>query len=326
MKNRLFIGMICVAMLLSLMGLVGCETTGRDPRGDGVLTVVSTTFAGYDFARQILGDAMSGAVELILLGKPGQDMHDYEPTAEDIITLTEADVLVCLGGTAERWLDATVQSSGNTTLVRVEMMAVCETMAETPTAGMDHTGHDHAAGESCDHTGLIGADEHVWLAPGNAIAVAEAIGAALIEVDSASADKWTKNTAAYVAELTTLRDEFAAMRAAAVRDSILIADRYPFAYLVRELNVTAYAAFPGCSSETSASFATQTFLIEKTKELGLPYIFVIDGSDGRVAEVVAAESGAEVLTLDSIQVVSDRQNTYVGMMRKNLEALQKALC
>ncbi len=325
MKKTVFVWMLCATIFLSAVCLFGCETAGPDPKGDGVLRVVTTTFAGYDFARQILGDAMSGAVELILLGKPGQDMHDYEPTAEDIITLGQADVFVCLGGTAETWLDAALRSSGNETVIRVEMMEVCETMAEVPTEGMDHTGHDHADGESCDHAGLIGADEHVWLAPGNAISIAKAIGKALIEVDEAQADQWQQHTDAYVAELTSLQQDFTTMRAAAVRDSILIADRYPFAYLVRELNLTAYAAFPGCSSETSASFATQTFLIEKTEELGLPYIFIIDGSDGRVAEVVAAESGAEVLTLDSIQVVSDRSETYVAIMRRNLEALKKAL-
>ncbi len=326
MKNKVLILMLCATLLLSALGFVGCETAGPDPKGDGVLRVVTTTFAGYDFARQILGDAMSGAVELILLGKAGQDMHDYEPTADDIITLAGADVLVCLGGTVEKWLEATLSSSGNTGVIRVEMMSVCETMAETPTEGMDHTGHDHADGEACENEGLIGVDEHVWLAPGNAIRVAEAIGRALCEADAAQADRWQASTAAYVAELSALRDEFAAMRKAAVRDSVLIADRYPFAYLMRELNLTAYAAFPGCSSETTASFATRIGLIEKTRELGLSYIFMIDGSDGKVAQAVAAETGAEVLTLDSIQVVSDRSKTYIGIMEKNLEALKKALC
>ena len=66
-------------------------------------------------------------------------------------------------------------------------------------------------------------------------------------------------------------------------------------------------------------------LIEKARELDLPYVFVIEGSDGKVASVVAAESGAEILTLDSVQVVTDREKTYIGIMRQNLEELKKAL-
>ncbi len=313
-------------MVLGLLGgacggLSGCGTAGADPAGDGVLTVVATSFAGYDFARQIMKDAPDGMVSLILLGKPGQDMHGYEPTADDITTLASADVLISVG--SETWLDATLKSAMNEKALRVEMMAVCDRMDETPTEGMEVGGHDH--GHIDGACALIGADEHVWLSTENAETIAAAIGDAICRVDGANADRWQANTAAYVAELKQLTADYGALLTVAVRDTVLIADRYPFAYLMRQLKLTCYAAFPGCSSETSASFETQTFLIEKARELSLPYIFVIDGSDGRVAEVVAAESGAEVLTLDSIQVVTDRSKTYVGIMRKNLEQLSKAL-
>jgi zinc transport system substrate-binding protein len=67
-------------------------------------------------------------------------------------------------------------------------------------------------------------------------------------------------------------------------------------------------------------------LIERTKEWGLSYIFIIEGSDGKVAEVVAGETGAQVLTLHSMQVVSDYENTtYLAVMKQNLENLKKAL-
>ncbi len=306
----------CV-LAASLLAFTGCTTAKPDPRGDGVLTIVSTTFAGYDFARQLTKGAPEGTVELILLGKTGQDMHGYEPTAADIITLSSADVLICLGSSVETWLDATLKASMNQTVVRVDMMTVCDTMD----AEHDHE-HDHGEDDACS---LIGEDEHVWLSPSNAILIASAIGDALVEVDTNQKSLWENNKSAYLAELTTLRDDFAAMRAGAVRDVILIADRYPFAYLVRELNLTCHAAFPGCSSETSASFETQTFLIDKTKELALPYIFIIDGSDGKLAGTISDATGAEVLTLHSIQVVTNRESTYIDLMRANLENLKKAL-
>ncbi len=314
-KNVLTGGLILC--LLSAM-MTGCTTARPDPRGDGVLTVVATTFAGYDYARQITKNAEAGSVKLVLLGKAGQDMHSYEPTAADITTLSEADVLICLGGSVETWLDATLRSAMNEEVLRVEMMAVSETLES------EHD-HDHAEGETCDAEGLIGADEHVWLSPVNAVAIAAAVGDALCRADEANAAVWRAGTDAYVAELSALWEDYKAMRAAAVRDTVLIADRYPFAYLVRDLDLTCHAAFPGCSSETSASFETQAFLIEKAKELALPYIFIIDGSDGKVASVVAAESGAEILTLHSCQVVEDLSVTYIDIMKENLENLKKAL-
>ncbi len=309
-----------------LIGFSGCGEAHADPRGDGVLTVVTTSFAGYDFARQLTKGAPAGMVDLILLGKTGQDMHSFEPTAADIVTLSKADILIEVGN--ESWLDATLRSSLNEQVVRVNMMTVSDTMSTTPTEGMDTSGahdHDHDHGNIDGACALIGTDEHVWLSTVNAKKIADAVGHALIEVDAPNRDLWETGLAAYAAELDKLTADYAAMRAGAVRNTILIADRYPFAYLVRELDLVCHAAFPGCSSETSASFETQTFLIKQARELALPYIFIIDGSDGRLAGVIAAESGAEVLTLDSIQVVTDKSKTYVGIMRENLGKLKKAL-
>ncbi len=304
-KLLIYILIFCFAASV----LVGCAAK-VDPRADGVLTIVTTSYAGYDFARQLTKNAPEGAVELILLGKSGQDMHSFEPTAADITAIAHADVLLCVGN--ETWLDGAIRSSMNRTLVRVDMMAVSETV--------EHE-HDHEHKDDEPN----GADEHVWLSTENAEHIVAALGEAMIGVDEENSLLWQENLTSYAAELAVLTADYAAMREGAVRDTILIADRYPFAYLVHQLDLTCYAAFPGCSSETSASFETQMFLIEKAKTLALPYIFIIDGSDGKVARVVASESGAEILTLDSIQVVTDREKTYVGIMRKNLEQLQKAL-
>lgn len=323
--------LLCATLLIGSVALLaGCGDANQsadDPAKDGVLTVVCTNFAGYDFAREITrGYADTKEVRILLLGKPGQDMHSYEPTAADILTVRTADVVVCVGGSSEQWLESTLRAAQNEAVTRVTMTEVCDTMEDTYTEGMD-TDHDH----DHDHTGdedscgLIDMDEHVWLSVENAMRITAAMEQAFVKADPTHAAVIEAGAEAYLAELATLRSDYAAMMEGAVRDSILIADRYPFAYLVRELGLTCYAAFPGCSSETSASFATQTFLIEKTRALQLPYIFMIDGSDGSVAATVAKETGAEVLTLDSLQVVTDYETSYIAAMRKNLENLKKAL-
>ena len=323
MKRNLKYGallLVCLTLVTGVAALfAGCASTaGPTPAEDGRITVVCTNFAGYDLARGLVTNYRKsggeGQVDLILLGKDGQDMHSYEPTAADIITISTADLLISVG--AEQWLDATVASSGNQSLLRVSMMEACDTLA-------DH--HDHAHGADDEACALIGADEHVWLSVENAIRINEAIEDALCKVDPENAYVWEPCGEAYRAELTALWADYTAMMANAVRHTVVIADRYPFAYLFRDLGLECVAAFPGCSSETSASFATQTLLIEKTKEWNLPYIFVIEGSDGKVAATVAAETGADILTLDSMQVVTNRETTYLHIMRQNLENLKKAL-
>lgn len=313
--------LLCLTLILTVGAvLAGCgDSADSAAANDGCTTIVCTNFAGLDLARGLLKNYQksggAGKVELILLGKDGQDMHSYEPTAADIITISTADILVCVGG--EQWLDATIRSSGNQSLTCVTMMEACDTME----GEHDHD-HNHGSDGAC---ALIGADEHVWLSVKNAIRINQAIEDAVCKVDADNAQAWKSSGEAYRAELTALWDEYTAMMATATRDTVVIADRYPFAYLFRDLGLNCVAAFPGCSSETSASFATQTMLIEKTRELNIPYIFVMEGSDGKVAATVSAETGAEVLTLNSMQVVTNREDTYLEIMKQNLENLKKAL-
>lgn len=317
--KKFFIMLLCLSLCGSaLWGLTACDSGNMDPTADGCTTVVCTNFAGLAFARSLLNtytqNGGAGKVELTVLGKPGQDPHSYEPTAADIITLSRADVLVCTG--AEGWLEATVSSSGNKTLSRVTMMEVCDTIE----GEHDHD-HDHGDGACA----LIGQDEHVWLSVNNAIRITEAISHAIQGVDVENAVAWQACEKTALDELTALRGEYTAMMETASHKTVVIADRYPFAYLFRDLGITCIAAFPGCSSETSASFATQTMLMDAVKTNQLSYIFIMEGSDGKMAEVVAEETGAEILTLNSLQVVSDFEIDYLQVMRNNLENLKKAL-
>lgn len=316
--------LLCLCLALLSGGMLACSSPQHDVRADGVLRVVCTTYPAYDMARSVITPADgSGDIEteIILLGRPGQDMHSYEPSAQDIITLSTADVLVSVGDTAEPWIKGALSSANNPQLIRVDMMTVCGVTGEA--CNLDHD-HEH---EHSDET-----DEHVWVSVKNALRISDAIAqAALGSVgDQAIATAIAAARDAYCAELLALDQQYEAMVASAQRKELLIADRYPFAHLMKDYGLTCHAAFPGCSSETEASFATQTELIETVKALDLPYIFVIDGSDRKVAETVAKETGAEILVLHSCQVITEAELqaglSYLDIAEENLENLRKALC
>ena len=313
---------ILISLCLTLLLGVGTVLGGCQPATDRTgTTIVAVGFAGYDFARSVLSryteNGGDGVVQLIILGKPGQDMHSFEPTAQDIITLAGADVVICTG--AEGWLDAALASSGNTSARVVSMMEACDVYAA------DHD-HDHAHSHEDGSCALIGNAEHVWLSVDYAGRIIRGITDALKQADPENAAAWEASAGQYTAELEALDTEFHDAVKTAVRKQVVVADRHPFVYLFSELGLDCVAAFPGCSSETSASFETQVKLIEFTKTHELPYVFIIEGSDSKVAQVVADETGAEILTLNSLQVVTDYENTtYLSVMRQNLENLKKAL-
>ena len=320
MMKKIIPVLLCMTLLLSVTALfAGCSEGPITTADNNGTTIVVTSPAAYALVRPLthnyVEDGGTSIVTVVPLYKPGQDIHSFEPTAKDIISLVSADVVVSTG--SEGWLESSLRASGNTSARVVSMMEVCDIHA------VEHD-HDHSHEDSA--CALIGNDEHVWLSVENAIDITHAVAEALRQVDGGSGAVWTAHEEKVCGELRALANEYTDMMTTATKRTVVVADRHPFSYLFRDLGVGCVAAFPGCSSETSASFETQTALIEAVRENGLAYIFVMEGSDTKVAGVVAGETGAEILTLNSLQIVSDYENiSYIETMKGNLENLKKAL-
>ena len=115
---------------------------------------------------------------------------------------------------------------------------------------------------------------------------------------------------------------------AAKNKTLVFADRFPFLYLTRDYGIKYYAAFPGCSAETEASFEAITFLSGKIDELGLKYIMTTESPAAQIAQTVrnnTADKNEEILVLNSMQSTSNDDGDYLSVMEKNLEVLKKAL-
>ena len=91
MKNKIYSFLaVAAALLLLVPGATGCSQSEAPVSEDGwTLTVVTTLFPQYDFARQLAGE--KGEVSLLL--PPGVESHNFEPTPADIINIEKADLL-----------------------------------------------------------------------------------------------------------------------------------------------------------------------------------------------------------------------------------------
>ena len=118
------------AGLLALLFLAAAVTAGcaRRPETteDGRLKVVTTLFPYYDFVRQVAGDR----VNLALVVPAGMDSHSFEPTPADMITIQEADVLICNGGEMEHWLSQVLDSIDKSHMKIVTMMDYVDAVEE----------------------------------------------------------------------------------------------------------------------------------------------------------------------------------------------------
>ena len=307
----------CLILALLVGAVSSCAEAERE---DSVLSVVCTTFALYDWTREIVGGY--AGVEIVLLADGGKDFHSYEPSVRDMRVISECDLFIGVGGSSEKWLVEYLESSTvvpRRTLLLMELLEE-ELLYETEVTEGHHSHEEHSHGEY---------DEHVWLSPRLALKACRGILEALAALDGAGAEQYIRGYEAYAEKLSTLSAQYERVASEAVQKTLVFADRYPFAYLLNECGLAAYAAFPGCSSESEASFETVASLATKTEELGLSYLLAVEGSNLKIANAVAgAVKGytPSILLLDSLETVKDKQaESYLARMSDNLEVLTIAL-
>lgn len=315
--KKTFIFFLSILTLLSLFSSCS-DTSVQNIPDDGKLTVLTTVFPVYDWTRNVAGDRCS----VIYLDKSGTDMHSFEPTANDIIALANADIFIHIGGVSDEWVDSALESAKNSSLVTLSLISVTGVLEEETVPGMQTHEHKH-------ETDVTEYDEHIWLSLKKAQKSVDAISDALCKADKENEEFYKANAKAYNEKLSKLDEEFEFTVESAKRNTILVADRFPFRYMAEDYGIEYFAAFPGCSAESEASFETITFLIEKTKELSLPCILVIENSDSKLAETIKSETNTEILTLNSCQSVRqddiDKGFTYLSAMEANLSTLTEAL-
>lgn len=309
-------------MLVLALVLCGCGAeTETAAQSDG-LSIVTTVFPAYDFARSIAGDLAN----VTMLVPPGTESHSFEPSPRDILRIGSCELLICNGGESEAWLETI--TDGLDGEVRILTMLECvDALEEEIKAGMQHREHTHD--EHDDHGDEKEYDEHVWTSPMNAVRICRAICAELCAADPDNAAVYIDNTGNYCAELLKLDEAFRTVCEGTDRHTLIFADRFPVRYFVEEYGLEYYAAFPGCADDAEPSARTVAFLIDRVREDNIPAVLYIEFSDRKMADVICAETGCEKLLFHSCHNVGADELadgvTYLELMWSNVETLKEAL-
>ena len=352
MKNK-FSKILGVA--LSSLIVPFCASCNTNNSGDK-MSIVTTIFPEYDWVMNVLGEKKDNADVTLLLDN-GIDLHSYQPTPKDIVTISKCDLFIYVGGESDEWVDDALKQAINKDMKVINLMetlgdAVKEEEVIEGMEGHDHDHeegedhdheegedheeeHDHEEGEEHDHDheeGEVEYDEHVWLSVKNAEVIVKEIGKSLAAIDKDNASVYNANVTSYVNSLKELDKKYADAVKAGAKDTLLFADRFPFRYLVDDYNLKYYAAFVGCSAETEASFETIKFLAGKVDELGLNVILKIESSDGGIAKTVkdaTTNKNQTIMTMDSLQSASTKEykagRNYLSVMEQNLTVLKEAV-
>lgn len=327
-----YIAILLVAAMATL-GISACQKENSNQetkvQKDSDMKVVTTIFPEYDWVRQIAGEE-ADQMDITMLLDNGVELHSYQPTAEDIMKISDCDLFVYVGGESDAWVDDVLKQAKNKDMQVVNLLDVLgnSVKEEEVIEGMEPEEEEEEGGEEEEPE----YDEHVWLSVKNAEVLSKAIADALEKADPDHKDVYQENASAYSEKLKNLDAKYQEVVEGASQKTLLFGDRFPFRYLVDDYGLSYYAAFVGCSAESEASFETISFLANKVDELGLKDIMALENSNQKIAKTIienTKEKNQKILTLDSMQstISDDVKNgtTYLSVMEKNLEVLKEAL-
>lgn len=336
-----------IVLFLTTILCIGalCACSGGTKIPDTRKNIVCTIFPEYDWTKELI-KGKEDEFNLSLLLDNGVDLHNYQPTAEDMIEISTADLLIYVGGESDGWIEDAIKNVKDKDIVVVNLLELVgedlkeeelvEGMRAPRNEAEDDISHEgDAENKENSHGNYEEApeyDEHVWLSLRNAKKCVQGIESALREVDFEGVDVYTQNANQYIKKLEKLDAEYEKAVSNAKTRTILFGDRFPFRYLTDDYGLKYYAAFLGCSAETEASFETITFLSSKMDELGLGCIFVLENSDDRIAKTIINNTKMKeqkIIVIDSLQSVTKKEiesgATYLGIMEDNLLKLKEAL-
>lgn len=321
---------LCVCLLAGISAFTACSSAENGNENNSKkLNIVCTIFPEYDWVKEILGDKADNADITLLLGS-GVDLHSYQPSASDIVKISECDMFIYVGGESDEWVEDVLSTAGNENMSVINLLDVLggsvkeeETVEGMQVEDEHEHGHDEEEAEY---------DEHVWLSLKNAAVFCEYIAQRLSEIDTENGDYYIENSDSYIEKLAELDKEYKKSVDEAEKTTLLFGDRFPFRYLTDDYGLSYYAAFAGCSAETEASFETISFLAGKADELGLNAVISIEGTEHKIAQTIVENTenkNQKVLTLDSMQSTTSKDiknnASYLSIMQKNLEVLKEAL-
>lgn len=341
MKNisKKIFGLILAGAVL----ITGCTAkTEKKDKGDntkGKLKIVTTIFPEYDITRAIAKDK----VDLELMIKPGVDVHSFTPTPQDIKTVQNSDIFVYGGTEHDKWVENLTKSIDMKNKKVVKLVDGIQQLEEESVDGMKHEhhhddkkedehNHDHKHEKEDEHNHKgeeKELDPHYWTSPKNAIQMVKTITNALVEKDPDNAEFYKENAENYIKQLEGVDKELHDVVDNAKIKKVVIADRFPFRYLFKDLGLEYRALFSGCSVESTASAGQIKKMVDYVKENKISVVYHIEMGKGELAETVAKNSGSKVKLLHSIHTVTkedfDKGVTYIDLMKQNVEALKEGL-
>ena len=280
---------MALALALSALTIAGCGLVGG-----GSPQVLATTTILADLAKQVAGDRMTiGSIV-----PAGAHVEEYEPRPDDAKRMSEARLVITNGLDLDKWVEQLLSNAKPGTPVAVVTDGLPD-IEENP---------------------------HMWFDPALARRYVENIRDALIALDPAGKDVYTVNAERYSVQLVSLETELKAKMATIPADRrklVTSHDAFPYFAQAFGLEVVGFAQ-PEPDKMPSAGELAE--LVDKVKAARVPAIFSEAGTSPQLAEAIAKETGAKVVTdLPTDSLLDRPADSYIGLMRVAVDKIVAAL-
>ncbi len=291
---------LLLTLLMGAFGLTACSVPADTSQG---LTVVATTTQVTEFTTTIVGTA--GSVTGLI--QPNQSAHSFDPSAKQLLMLSQADAVVINGADLEPWLKDALSAANFTG-------TVIDASTGIP---------------------LIESDPHVWTAPLNAQQMVTNIQTGLDGlpgITQAQKKTFATNAGAYNLQLTTLDEWIVANLAQVPADQrLLVTNHDAFTYFVDAYGINFLGSIiPSFDDNAEPSAAEIDALIALIKQSGAKAVFSEASISPKLAKTIASEAGVKVysgdnaLYSDSLGVIGSDGETYIKATIHNVSMLMNA--
>jgi zinc/manganese transport system substrate-binding protein len=335
------------AVLLAACGSAG-SAASTSSEGDGLSIVATTTILG-DVASQLVGDA--GNVSVLM--PAGTDPHIFEPSAQQLAQMQQADLIVANGANLEEHLQDPLTDAENAGVPVFHATDHVQTLAfEGHEAEEEHAEEDEHASDEAEHAdegeehseeaghadetgdehgheeGSI--DPHFWMDPTRTADVVLALGEQIGELTGES-DAVQAEADRYAGQLADLDGEIADTLAAIPDgERTLVTNHEAFNYFAEHYGFTIVGTvIPSLSTGAEPSAHDLEELIHTVQEQHVRAIFAENIQPERLAETLAQEAGSDVqvveLYSDSLGDEGSEAATYPDMLRANARLISEAL-
>ena len=303
MKNWMF--KIFTLMLTLSLAIPACSSASAPKISGKIKILVVETFLA-DITHNIAGDR----IQIDTLMPVGMDPHTFEPTPQDVAKIAESQVLIINGAHFEEWLDETLANAGGEhQVIEASAGLISRTPGPYESADSEHAG-----------------DPHFWLDPVSVIHYVENIRDGLSALDPAGKSVYENNALEYTNRLKEL-DTWINMQVQQIptEKRMLVTNHETFGYFADRYGFQIYGTvIPGTSSAASPSAQQMADLITRIKLSKVKAIFLEQGANTDLAEQIAHETGAIVITnmyTHSTSEAGGEAPTYIDMIMHNVKLL-----